>query len=158
MAQQGLFGAIRVGGQVAQQSEPDFGLGVCGRNDVENEIDDLLAHYGPFGPDVWSRAGIRNRTRPPAAAGLLALSKANFRLRLVLLPSAVPRVGEASGHYGPRSRWCRSLRSVLAADPTIGRVPAGGQPGWPQLRLAPLSPVFEPVPVPLMRGSKPEVR
>jgi hypothetical protein len=86
VAQQSLLGTVGVGSQVAQQPEPDLGLRVCGRNDVENEVDNLLAHYRPLRPEGWNRGRIWDRTGPPAAAGLLALPKSNFRLRLMLLP------------------------------------------------------------------------
>lgn len=101
VAQQGLLGAIGMGSQVPQQSEPDFGLRICGRNDVEDEIDNLLAHYCPPGPGARNPARIRNWAGPPAAAGLLVLPKPGFRLRPVLLPAVLLRVRKVSAHHGP---------------------------------------------------------
>jgi hypothetical protein len=86
---------------VAQQSEPDFGLRVCGRNDVEDEIDNLLAHYCPFGPGGRDGARIRSWTGPPVPAGWQALPKPGFRLRPGLLPAVLLGVREVSAHHGP---------------------------------------------------------
>jgi hypothetical protein len=101
VAEQGLLRAIGVGSQVAQQSEPDFGLRVGGRNDVEDEIDNLLAHHCPFGPGARNRARIRNWAGPPAVAGLMALPKPDIRLQPVLLPAGLLWVRKASAHHGP---------------------------------------------------------
>lgn len=100
VAQQGLLGTVGVRSQVAEQPEPDLGLGVCGRDDVENEVDDLLAHFRPLLPDGRNRERIRNLTGPPAA-GLLTLPRSHFRLRLILFSSGLLGVREASGHHGP---------------------------------------------------------
>lgn len=101
VAQQRLFGAAGVGGQMPQQPEPDLGLGLCGRNDVENEIDNLLAHHRKLGADGWSREWVRNRTRSQAAFGLTGLPRSIFRLWHKLLSPGLPGIRKASGHYRP---------------------------------------------------------